>query len=442
MMYAAFGAASPFLPSYIEQKGIPPEQIGIIFAVGTAIRLISAPIAGRVADRNNALRLTLAICAIAAAAAAAGYLTAWGFSAILVVSLLHAFALAPTTNLADALALIASREPRRGFEYGWVRGIGSAAFVLGSIAAGWTIPAFGLGSIIALQIALMLAVPLAASLVPPVSSVPMEAGSVSQQSIIALIRLPVFRRIVLLAALILGSHAMHDTFAVIRWTAAGVSPLTTSILWSMSVAAEVAVFFYIGPWLLWRFTPPGAIAIAAIAGAARWLVAAMTVDVGALLLIQPLHGLTFALLHLACMRLLAQCVPAELAATAQALYGTVGVGTATAILTLASGWLYAWMGPGAFVVMSMLCLAALAIGRDLRQLVSQGDTHSASVRLCFSRRARGSSIASSGAAGPLGHNQITRQWPPFFSGATYARSRPRPVTIQRSARISPRMSPM
>jgi PPP family 3-phenylpropionic acid transporter len=373
MLYAAFGVASPFLPSFIAQRGIPPEQIGIIFAAGTAIRLISAPIAGRIADRIHALRLTLAICAIATAAAAAGYLTAFGFWAILAVSLLHAVALAPTTNLADALALVASRDPRRGFEYGWVRGMGSAAFILGSIVAGWTIPAYGLGSIIALQVALMLAVPLAASFVPPVSPLPMTASNVAQQSIVTLVRLPAFRRIVLVAALILGSHAMHDTFAVIRWMAAGVSPRTVSILWSMSVAAEVAVFFLIGPWLLARLIPAGAIAIAAIAGAVRWLVAAMTVDVGALLLIQPLHGLTFALLHLACMRLLAQCVPAELAATAQAVYGTVGVGAATAVLTLVSGWLYAWMGSGAFAVMSVLCLAALALGKDLRQLTPQRD---------------------------------------------------------------------
>jgi len=38
--------------------------------------------------------------------------------------------------------------------------------------------------------------------------------------------------------------------------------------------------------------------------------------------IEPLHGLTFALLHLTCMRLLAQCVPRHLEATALTIYGT------------------------------------------------------------------------------------------------------------------------
>ena len=168
----------------------------------------------------------------------------------------------------------------------------------------------------------------------------------------------------MVAALILGSHALHDTFSVIRWRAAGISPQTISLLWSLSVAAEVVVFFIAGPWLLNRLTPAAAIALAALAGASRWVVATFSVDVVALALIQPLHGITFALLHLACMRLLARVVPDHLAATAQAIYGTVGVGAATALITVISGLLYARMGAWAFGVMSMLCLAALPIARS------------------------------------------------------------------------------
>jgi PPP family 3-phenylpropionic acid transporter len=175
----------------------------------------------------------------------------------------------------------------------------------------------------------------------------------------------VFQKVILVAALILGSHALHDTFSVIRWRAAGISPQTISLLWSLSVAAEVVVFFVLGLWLLHRFKPAAAIALAALAGALRWVIAALTTDVAALALIQPLHGITFALLHLACMRLLALAVPDALAATAQAIYGTVGVGAATALLTIISGYVYSQIGAGAFIVMSLLCLAALPIARSL-----------------------------------------------------------------------------
>jgi PPP family 3-phenylpropionic acid transporter len=161
----------------------------------------------------------------------------------------------------------------------------------------------------------------------------------------------------LIATLVLGSHAMHDTFAVIRWSDAGVSPGLVSVLWSESVLAEVLVFFLIGPWLVKRLGVSRVMALAATAGLVRWIVVASTTAVTALALVQPLHGLTFAALHLACMRVIAAVVPSGFAATAQAMYA-LGAGAATAVLTLASGHLYARLGGQAFVVMALLCAAA------------------------------------------------------------------------------------
>ena len=98
-------------------------------------------------------------------------------------------------------------------------------------------------------------------------------------------------------------------------------------------------------------------ALAATAGLVRWVVAASTTDVTALALVQPLHRLTFAALHLACMRVIPAVVPPALAATAQAIYA-LGPAAATAVLTLASGHLYAHLGGRAFLAMALLCAAA------------------------------------------------------------------------------------
>src|SRR5580698_9400553 len=91
-----------------------------------------------------------------------------------------------------------------------------------------------------------------------------------------------------------------------------------------------------GSWLRW-LGPAGAAALAASAGIVRWSVTAVTPWLPAMALVEPLHGLTFALLHLACMQMLSAIVPPALAATAQAIYGTVAVGAMTAIMTLVSG---------------------------------------------------------------------------------------------------------
>ena len=60
-------------------------------------------------------------------------------------------------------------------------------------------------------------------------------------------------------------------------------------------------------------------ALAAGAGVLRWTVAAITTSLGLLACIPPLHGPTFALFHLAAIRLIVAAAPVHLAATAQAL---------------------------------------------------------------------------------------------------------------------------
>lgn len=177
----------------------------------------------------------------------------------------------------------------------------------------------------------------------------------------ALAGVPVFVRLMIVAALIGGSHALHDTFEVIRWRAAGLSAAQSSFLWALSVAAEMFVFVVIGPRLLTALGPSRAMLLAGVAGIVRWSTAAMTAWFPAMALVEPLHGLTFALLHLACMDVIGRVVPAALASTAQTVYATLAVGATTAVVTLVSGPLYETFGPGAFWVMTVLCALALPL---------------------------------------------------------------------------------
>ena len=370
LMYAAFGVSSPFMPAFLEGRGLGPEQLGILFATGTAVRLISGPLCGRLADLTQALRAVLVICTALAALVALGLLPAAGFWLLLTISALQAAALAPITTLADTIAVAASlpRGAAARFEYGWARGTGSAAFIVGTLLSGQVVSAWGLPSIVVLHAALLLGAAGAGMLLPDparpehptAAPAPPHHGGVRE-----LLGLRPFRYVVLVSAFVLGSHGMHDAFAVIRWRAAGVTPGMASVLWSESVAAEVVVFFAIGPWLVARLSPAGVIALAAAAGVLRWVAMALTTELVVLALTQPLHGLTFAALHLACMRLIAAIVPRHLAATAQATYA-LGAAATTALLALASGGLYAKLGAEAFLVMALLSAVAAPVALRLR----------------------------------------------------------------------------
>jgi PPP family 3-phenylpropionic acid transporter len=106
--------------------------------------------------------------------------------------------------------------------------------------------------------------------------------------------------------------------------------------------------------------------LAALAGVVRWTILAASASVWAGVLAEPLHGFSYALQHLVCMRLIGAVVPAHVASTAQAFYNTVAVSAVYAALMLASGWLYARFGAHGFLVMAGLCAAAVPIAAGLR----------------------------------------------------------------------------
>ena len=369
-LFGAFGVASPFLPGLLQQRGLDPTAIGLVLGMGSAIRLVAGPLGGRLADRPEAARAVLTAGLAGAAVVALGYAPARGFLPLALVSIAHAALLAPLTPIADALSLGAADGPR-GFQYGWVRGTGSAAFILGNVVAGQAVGWLGLGVIIWLNAGLLAVSALLAPTVPnrPAGQTGASALSNDERPARArdLLHVPLFTRLMLVAALVGGSHALHDGFEVIRWRAAGMGPGAAGMLWGESVASEVLVFVLFGRSIIDRLGPGGAAMLSAGAGVVRWATAAQTAAVPAMVLVEPLHGLTFALLHLVCMRMIAGTVPVQLAATAQAFYGTVAVGAVSTVLTFASGPLYARFGAPAFWVMAGLCAVALPVAYGLHR---------------------------------------------------------------------------
>src|ERR1700736_1678180 len=162
-LYAGFGVLSPYLPVLLDDRGLQPEAIGMVLAAGTAVRLAAGPAAGRLADRLDAAKLVFAGCAAAAALMALLYLPAQGFWPLFAVSLLQAAALAPLAPLCDTLALGAAAPAQRddaggpGFDYGWARGAGSGAFIVGLVLSGQAVGRYGIAAVIWLNAALLAA---------------------------------------------------------------------------------------------------------------------------------------------------------------------------------------------------------------------------------------------------------------------------------------------
>ena len=276
LLYGAFGVQSPFVPALLGERGLPTEDIGLVLAAAMAVRVLVGPLVSHAADRLRRHTLILCGCALFAALATIAFLSARNLAGLLCVALLHAAMLGPIAPITDALASRGAQESRadcaRTFEYGWVRAAGSMAFALGTLAeaagrlerpdsatAMWIS-----GGLLALGGAVVPSLPKLA-----VAESSARLRSTMLRDGLFLLRIPTYRRLLIAASLLWGSHAMHDSFSVIRWRSAGIDFFTISALWSESVFAEVVVFLLFGPWLVRRIGCNWSMTLATGAGVIR-----------------------------------------------------------------------------------------------------------------------------------------------------------------------------
>src|ERR1700688_1279779 len=62
-LYAAYGTESAYLPAFLRSHGLALEQIGLVLAAGTIVRIVAGPAAGRLADHLRAHKMVVTTAA-------------------------------------------------------------------------------------------------------------------------------------------------------------------------------------------------------------------------------------------------------------------------------------------------------------------------------------------------------------------------------------------
>ena len=60
-LYLAYGTESAYLPAFLANHGLSLEQIGLVLAAGTIVRIVTGPLTGRLADHLDARKRVLSI---------------------------------------------------------------------------------------------------------------------------------------------------------------------------------------------------------------------------------------------------------------------------------------------------------------------------------------------------------------------------------------------
>ncbi len=354
LFFAAFfvliGIHTPFFPVWLAAKGLDAREIGVVLAAPMLVRFFVVPPVTRMADRRNALRPVLILCAWAILAGYVAISLASGFTLILLGVALMAVPYAPAMPLADAYAL---RGLRDRHAYGPVRLWGSVSFIAASIGGGYLFDAIAAQDLILLIVAAAFGLALASlPLLPLQPHAPEEEADAAATQ---LLRRHGFVAILLAASLIQASHSVYYGFSTLAWQAAGLDGVTIGILWSVGVVAEIVLFGFSGR-LPPALGPLGLMAIGAAAAVFRWTVMAFDPPGWTLPALQALHGLSFGATHLGTIGYLANAAPKKLGATAQG-YLYVVMSAVHAVMLGLSGFLYGALGDSAYLVMALVALA-------------------------------------------------------------------------------------
>ena len=345
--FAMSGVQLPFFPVWLKAEGLEAATIGLALALPMLVRFAAIPLAAGFADRREALRATLIGIAALNLAGYALLGKAAGAGAILAATALASFFYTPLMPLIDAYAL--KGLAARGRAYGPVRLWGSAAFTLGTLAAGFAtdvIDARNLVWIIVAGAGLTLAAAVSLSPLPP-SQPAAEQGAARPH----LLRDRGFLTIAIAASLIQASHALYYGFSALAWRAQGFDGLSIGALWTLGVLAEI-VLFALQARLPAFVTPRRLLLIGAAGAALRWSAMALDPPALALPLLQLLHAASFGATHLGTLMLIVQRAPAGQAARAQGYFAMLA-GAAMAAASAAAGFLYGSFGAAAYGAMAL-----------------------------------------------------------------------------------------
>lgn len=357
-------AVTGFMPLWYSDRGISAEDIGLILGTATFLRILAGPGWGNVTDRIGRRRPVLLVAGLAATGMALMFVPTRDFYLLALVAAGQGIAASALNPLIDSLALALAREGR--MEYGPVRAIGSATFMVTTATVGSLLTAIGSWVVPWLIAAGYGLATLFSRFLPEAEAPPAVARSLQGAG---LFRNRGFCLAVVSSGLIQGSHAAYYGFAALFWRSQGFSDTVIGLLLAEGIIMEILLFAR-GRRLIAYLGPAGLTFCAALACAIRWGVTAASPPLAILALIQLLHAATFAMQHISAMTVLSRHVPVERAATAQALHGALGFGAPSGIMMLTAGWLYAHYDGVAFLAMAVVGGTAMLVALPLARLES------------------------------------------------------------------------
>jgi PPP family 3-phenylpropionic acid transporter len=359
-IFIGTGASSPYFPVWFAQHGLSGSRIGLILSLPMLARAVTAPLLAVWADSFRLRRTALALMALVVTALYVAMALPLGFAGWAVVWFAASSMFMTLAPLTDVIVLRRARLD--GFNFGWPRGIGSAAFIVANLVVGAMLTRGSTELVLVWMVAAVAATALAARLLLPPDPVHDEGAAAPLADRMAgvggLLGDPVFMTAVLSAGLIQSAHAFYYGFSTLAWKGQGIPESLTGVLWAVGVTAEIGFLWFLEPFRR-RLGPRRLLTLGGAAAVLRWTALAFSPPLWMLFPLQLLHTLSYAATFIASLQLVERLSTPRNASAAQAINSALSGGVLSGLATLASGWLFDRTGAHGYLLMSAMAGAGL-----------------------------------------------------------------------------------
>ena len=362
--FAALANLAPYLALYYQSLGLTGGQIGILIGISPIAGLIAAPSWGALADttrqHKRILLLTIAASSISVFILSFIHTYAW----LVLIVAVYAFFTTPIIPLVDNSVLELLGDRRQ--EYGKQRVWGSYGWGLAGLVSGLLIQRFGL-PVIFYAFAILLSFGLIAAARFPVS----QRSNSGKLDLKALRLFTECNWLVFLGVVMVigAAMAMVGNYFMIYLRVLSTPDAWLGVALALAIVSEIPFLFF-SDRLLRRFGIVGLIVMGGGVVGLRALMFSFASAPWQALMLQLLHGLTYALVLVGGVEYASRIAPPGLGATAQGVFGGVFNGLGYAFGSLVGGLLldsvgvmgmYRWAGVGVLLAVIIFYFASVKV---------------------------------------------------------------------------------
>jgi len=351
--FASLGALVPYWGLYLKSLSFSVTQIGQLFAILMATKIVAPNVWGWIADRTGHRMTIVRSASMLAALSFTGVFLANGFWQLALVMVAFSFFWNASLPQFEATTMNhLGGEPHR---YSGIRLWGSVGFIVSVVLLGPLLDAAGAAVLPRIIAVLFMLIWLTSLIVPESAAAHLP---LDQERLRDVLRRPVVVSLLTVCFLVQASHGPYYAFFSIYLGDYGYSTALIGQLWALGVLAEIGVFLLM-PRLLPRFGARRLLLSAVILTTLRWLLIAGFADrLPVMVFAQTLHAASFGLYHAVAIFMVHRLFTGAHQGRGQALYSSVSFGAGGAVGSLLSGYL--WTGMGAQAMYLLAAGASLA----------------------------------------------------------------------------------